>query len=117
VLLSYPVLSEKGELVYGKGGKDLMFCAFYTAFFTFVREWSMEMVLAPLAKWAGLQKSKQGRFMEQCYSCVHYTIFGVYGIVGPWSLVHLPSFLRVVPDVTNTDMAVTNGTLLFGVSA
>jgi very-long-chain ceramide synthase len=87
VLLSYPLLNEKGELVYGKGGKDLMFCAFYTTFFTFIRELSMEMVLAPLAKRTGLKKSKQGRFMEQCYDFVHFTIFGIYGVVGPLSLV------------------------------
>ena len=113
VMLSYPILTERGELVYGKGKKDLMFCAFYTAFFTFVREVSMEMVFAPLAKWAGLKKSKQGRFMEQCYDCVHFTIFGIYGVVRSQALKNV---LILVADVANTDMAIANGTILLGVS-
>lgn len=108
------MLTERGQLVYGKGKKDLMFCAFYTAFFTFVRELTMEMVLAPLAKRAGLKKSKHGRFMEQCYSCVQFTIFGIYGVVGSR---FSDCFLRVVSDVTNTDMAISNGTILPGISA
>lgn len=109
-------MSENGELVYAKGIKDLMFCAFYTAFFTFLRELSMEMVWAPLAKRAGLKKSKQGRFMEQCYECVHFTIFGVYGVVSFFFLKHLRSGLRVVSDDANADMALTNRAFLLGVS-
>ena len=81
VLLSYATMGPDGQICYGKGGNDLMFCAFYTAFFTFLRELTMEMVLAPLARKTGLKKSKQGRFMEQCYSCAHYTVFGIYGLV------------------------------------
>jgi len=109
-------MSDNGELVYAKGRKDLMFCAFYTAFFTFLRELSMEMVWAPLAKRAGLKESKQGRFMEQCYECVHFTIFGVYGVVSLFFLKHMRSELRVVSDVANADMALTNGAFLLGVS-
>jgi very-long-chain ceramide synthase len=81
VLLSYTMMGSDGQIVYGKGRKDLMFCAFYTAFFAFLRELTMETMLAPLARKTGLRKSKQGRFMEQCYSCVQYTVFGVYGVV------------------------------------
>lgn len=83
VMLSYRIVKPDGEICYGKGKKDLLFCAFYTALFTFLRELTMEMILEPLAKKTGLQKSKQGRFMEQCYSCVHYTVFGLYGLVCP----------------------------------
>jgi len=71
--------------MYGKGSKDLLFCAFYTAIFTFIRELLMEMVLRPLAKWLGFGKSKQSRFMEQCYALVHFIAFGFFG------LVHSPS--------------------------
>lgn len=81
VMLSYRVLQPDGEICYGKGMKDLLFCAFYTAFFTFLRELTMEMILEPLAKKTGLEKSKQGRFMEQCYSCAQFTVFGLFGLV------------------------------------
>jgi acyl-CoA-dependent ceramide synthase len=80
IMLSYRVV-KGGEVCYGKGGKDLLFCAFYAAFFTFLRELTMEMVLQPLARKTGLSKSKQGRFMEQCYSCLVYTLGGVLGLV------------------------------------
>ena len=83
VMLSYRIVKADGEICYGKGKKDFLFCAFYTAFFTFLRELAMEMILEPLVKKTGLKKSKQGRFMEQCYSCVHFTIFGLFGLVCP----------------------------------
>jgi very-long-chain ceramide synthase len=81
VLLSYGVPGNDGEMCYGKGKKDFLFCAFYAAVFTFVRELTMEMVLRPLARYLGLNKSKQGRFMEQCFSFLQFTISGLYGLV------------------------------------
>jgi very-long-chain ceramide synthase len=81
VMLSYRVVRADGDVCYGKGMKDFMFCAFYTAFFTFLRELTMEMILQPLARRTGLNTAKQGRFMEQCYSCVHFTVFGLFGLV------------------------------------
>lgn len=79
--LSYRTENPNGEVVYGKGRKDFLFCAFYAAFFTFLRELTMEMILEPLARKTGLNKSKQARFMEQCFSCVHFTISGLFGLV------------------------------------
>ena len=81
VLLSYPVVNAHGDVCYGKGRNDLLFCAFYTAVFTFLREFSMEMILRPLARRTGLSKAKQARFMEQCYDVVHFGISGVFGLV------------------------------------
>jgi hypothetical protein len=81
VVLSYRVVKDDGEVCFGKGGKDLLFVAFYAALFTFVREVAMEMILEPLARKAGLKKSKRGRFMEQCYDCFHYTVLGFLGLV------------------------------------
>lgn len=92
VLLSYPILQADGSVVYGKGRKDLMFCGFYTAVFTFIREFSMEMVLRPLARWLELSKSKQSRFMEQCYALVYFIAFGLFGLVTSLTLSFL--FLR-----------------------
>jgi hypothetical protein len=81
VMMSYRVVKPDGEICYGKGKKDFLFCAFYTAVFTFLRELTMEMVLRPLARKTGLNKTKQDRFMEQSYSCLHYTVFGLFGLV------------------------------------
>ena len=83
VLLSYPQPQSDGTVMYGKGSKDLLFCAFYTAVFTFIREFLMEMVWRPLAKWLGFDKSKQSRFMEQCYALVYFLAFGCFGLVHP----------------------------------
>jgi TRAM1-like protein len=81
VVLSYRLVQDDGEVRFGKGGKDLLFVAFYAALFTFVRELTMEMLLEPLARKVGLKKSKRGRFMEQCYSCFHFTVLGMLGLV------------------------------------
>ena len=86
ILLSYRTVNENGDVCYGKGRKDVMFFSFYVAVFTFIRELTMEMVLEPLARKTGLKKSKQGRFMEQCFSMIHFTISGLSGLVVP----HLP---------------------------
>jgi acyl-CoA-dependent ceramide synthase len=96
VALSYRVVHPDGEVVYGKGVKDLLFCAFYAALFTFLRELTMEMILEPLALKTGLSKSKRGRFMEQCYSCFHYTVLGLLGMVS-----HIRRVLTAVRDVTD----------------
>jgi len=80
--LSYPIVNQYGDTCYGKGAKDLMFVAFYAAFFTFLRELTMEMVLSPLAlKLFPKQKSKRHRFMEQGYELLHFSIAGFYGLV------------------------------------
>jgi very-long-chain ceramide synthase len=84
VLLSYPVRQPDGSVMWGKGWKDLLFCTFYTFVFTFVRELSMEAVLRPFSKIMGMKtKSKQARFMEQCYAIVYFITFGLFGLVGP----------------------------------
>lgn len=103
VLLSYRIVNSDGDVCYGKGAKDLMFCAFYTAFFTFLRELSMEMILAPLARKTGLTKAKQGRFMEQCYDILHFGFSGVFGVV---STTLEEKTNELVCDVTDTDVAV-----------
>jgi len=81
VMLSYRIVNEDGDVCYGKGLLDFLFCAFYTAVFAFFRELTMEMILQPLARRTGLTKLKQDRFMEQCYSCAQFTVFGLFGLV------------------------------------
>jgi TRAM1-like protein len=81
VRLSYPVAGKGGQVMYGKGLNDLLFVSFYGAFFTFLRVLIMEYVLSPLSDRLGFQKSKKTRFIEQCLSIIHYSAFGLYGLV------------------------------------
>lgn len=69
IFLSYPVA---GTSQYGKGGHDFTFVAFYTVFFSFLREFIMQQAIRPLAIRAGMRtRSKQFRFMEQAYSALY----------------------------------------------
>jgi acyl-CoA-dependent ceramide synthase len=77
VTISYHV---EGTDQYGKGIKDITFVMFYMVFFTFFREFVMQVIIKPLAKIGGLKKtSKMKRFMEQAYSAVYYSISGPFG--------------------------------------
>ena len=115
VVLSYRVVNADGDICYGKGRKDLLFCVFYAAVFTFLRELTMEMVLEPLARKSGLKKTKQGRFMEQCFSLIHFTISGLFGLVPPPLLVPRTKF--VVRHVTDPHVVHEYGTILLGISS
>ncbi|PSR75801.1 TLC domain-domain-containing protein [Coniella lustricola] len=66
---------------YGKGPWDIAFVSFYAIVLSFTREFIMQEVLRPLARYAGLKsKSKQNRFMEQMYTAVYF------GCIGPWGM-------------------------------
>ena len=81
IVLSYRVVNRDGDICYGKGGKDLVFCAYYAVVFLFLRELTMEKVLEPLATKLMANKSKRHRLMEQCFAVVHYSIGGLCGLV------------------------------------
>ncbi|KAK9239791.1 TLC domain-containing protein [Lipomyces kononenkoae] len=87
---SYKIMpvGEGSAVMYGKGKKDFCFVAYYTIVFSFVREFFMQQIFEPLAKWCGLTKpGKIKRFMEQTYSIMYY------GIMSPWGLYimrHMP---------------------------
>ncbi|KAI4124470.1 MAG: hypothetical protein LQ338_004788 [Usnochroma carphineum] len=66
---------------YGKGRKDFAFVAFYIVVLSFTREFIMQRILRPLARWFQLNtRSKQNRFMEQTYTALYFGIFGPYGL-------------------------------------
>jgi acyl-CoA-dependent ceramide synthase len=66
---------------YGKGLKDLAFFGFYTIVLSFTREFLMQCLIRPIAIRAGiLNRARQARFMEQCYTAVYFGIFGPYGL-------------------------------------
>ncbi|ODQ81186.1 hypothetical protein BABINDRAFT_160578 [Babjeviella inositovora NRRL Y-12698] len=82
VTLSYAIPGTEPQ-EYGKGLKDLSFVAFFIVFFTFFREFAMQMVLRPIAvNWFGITKEgKLNRFMEQTYSMLYYGTMGPFGLL------------------------------------
>lgn len=55
--------------------------SFYTIVLSFTREFIMQELLRPLARFAGLRsKGKQARFMEQMYTAIYF------GFTGPWGM-------------------------------
>ncbi|OQO14667.1 hypothetical protein B0A48_00048 [Cryoendolithus antarcticus] len=66
---------------YGKGPLDLAFVAFYTVVLTFTREFTMQLLLRPLAQYSGIRsRGKQARFMEQAYTALHFSVLGPLGL-------------------------------------
>lgn len=82
-LLSGYVPDSTSELPrYGKSYYDLVFLAYYTVFFSFVREYLAIKVSQPLARYFGLRKEgKIDRFAEQFYAVVYFAFFGTWGYV------------------------------------
>ncbi|KAI2471634.1 longevity assurance proteins LAG1/LAC1 [Annulohypoxylon bovei var. microspora] len=86
IFLSYPLPRELGAdpdspTQYGKGLWDIAFVVFYTVVLSFTREFIMQEVLRPLARYAGLKsRGKQSRFMEQMYTAIYFGILGPAGM-------------------------------------
>ncbi|KAF5681051.1 acyl dependent ceramide synthase [Fusarium heterosporum] len=89
IFLSYKLprddLNEPAQ--YGKGRWDIAFVGFYTIVLSFTREFIMQEVLSPLARYYNLTRGKKARFMEQVYTAIY---FGVLGPVGLWVMSHTP---------------------------
>ena len=85
--------------MYGKGPKDLCFVFFYMIFFTFLREFIMQVILRPLSiKMGSTRENKIRRMMEQMYSIFYYSISGPFGlyIMYPVSYTHLDVYKRQI---------------------
>jgi len=83
IFLSYrlPVSSPDEVPQYGKGRWDVAFVTFYTVVLSFTREFIMQEILRPLARWAGLRsRGKQARFMEQMYTAIYFGLLGPAGM-------------------------------------
>jgi very-long-chain ceramide synthase len=65
---------------YGKGLWDIAFVTFYIVVLSFTREFIMQELLRPLARYAGLKKTKQARFMEQVYTAIYFAVLGPAGM-------------------------------------
>ncbi|CDK24098.1 unnamed protein product [Kuraishia capsulata CBS 1993] len=78
--VSYEIPGTEPKM-YGKGKKDFAFVAFYMLFFTFTREFTMQVILRPLAYRFGIQKeAKVKRFLEQMYAVSYYSFTGPLGL-------------------------------------
>lgn len=104
VAISYHV---PGTNQYGKGIKDLAFVTFHMVFFTFFREFCMECILRPLAKFllGSTKPAKVTRFMEQSYSVIYYGLSGPFGLYVMYQtdlwLFRTDTMYATYPDLTN----------------
>ncbi|KAF4978820.1 hypothetical protein FZEAL_4864 [Fusarium zealandicum] len=89
IFLSYklPQADASVPAQYGKGLWDIAFVTFYTIVLSFTREFIMQELLAPLARWYKLGRGKKARFMEQVYTAIY---FGVLGPFGLWVMSRTP---------------------------
>lgn len=89
IFLSYklPQDDPNEPAQYGKGRWDIAFVGFYTIVLSFTREFIMQELLSPLARYYNLTRGKKARFMEQVYTALY---FGVLGPAGLWVMSHTP---------------------------
>lgn len=86
IFLSYklPIPEDAPEgtpAQYGKGPWDIAFVSFYIIVLSFTREFIMQELLKPLARYAGIKaKGKQARFMEQMYTAVYFAFSSPWGM-------------------------------------
>ena len=65
---------------YGKGYWDIAFVSFYTIVLSFTRDFIMQELLRPLARFCGIKsRGKQLRFMEQMYTAIYFSFMGLSG--------------------------------------
>lgn len=103
--LSYAVPGTD-PVMYAKGVKDFVFVFHMMIFFTFFREFVMQVICKPIAIRNGLTKrGKIQRFMEQSYSIVYY---GISSPLGLYIMYHTPmwffktsEFYREYPHKTH----------------
>lgn len=91
---------------YGKGIKDLTFIFFYMIFFTFLREFLLDIVLRPLPKALNVRsRHKSKRIIEQAFYVFYYGCscpFGLYVMYHSdlW-LFRTDTMYKTYPDYTN----------------
>lgn len=86
--LSYQIENTSNPILFDKGWKDFCFVGYMIIFFTFLREFIMQIALKPLAIYFGMKsKSKMSRFTEQTYAIFYY---GITGPLGLYIMYHSP---------------------------
>lgn len=92
---------------YGKGIKDLCFIFFYMIFFTFLREFLMDVFIKPLTLKLGVTSNHRiKRMMEQIYAIIYYGVSGPIGLYimsncELWFFRTAPMY-NTYPDYTNS---------------
>lgn len=79
---------------------------FYTIVLSFTREFIMQEILRPMARWAGLKsRGKQARYMEQMYTALYFGIMGPLGMYvmsrGPVWYFNTTAFYEAYPHKTH----------------
>ncbi|TDZ16650.1 Sphingosine N-acyltransferase-like protein FUM17 [Colletotrichum orbiculare MAFF 240422] len=73
--------AEDAPAQYGKGLWDVAFVFFYSIVLTFTREFVMQEILRPFAKYCQIRsRGKQQRFMEQMYTAIYFGVLGPAGL-------------------------------------
>lgn len=73
--------AEDAPTLYGKGKWDAGFVVFNMVVLSFTREFIMQELLRPLARYCGLRGAgKQLRFMEQMYTGIYFFFLGPAGL-------------------------------------
>ncbi|KAF3012954.1 hypothetical protein E8E14_001143 [Neopestalotiopsis sp. 37M] len=87
IFLSYKLPLEAGAdpettpHQYGKGLWDIAFVTFYTIVLSFTREFIMQELLRPIARYFGIRsRGKQSRFLEQAYTAIYFAFLGPAGM-------------------------------------
>jgi acyl-CoA-dependent ceramide synthase len=83
IFLSYalPTSSPDEVVQYGKGRWDIALVSFYVVVLSFTREFIMQELLRPLARFCGMKsRGKQSRFMEQTYMALYTGTLGATGM-------------------------------------
>lgn len=85
IFLSYkqqPVGADAAKPVqYGKGKQDITFVCFYMIVLSFTREFFMQELFRPLARFFGIRsQGKQLRFMEQMYTALYFAFMAPFGV-------------------------------------
>ena len=103
VAISYRI----GETdMYAKGIKDLCFVFFYMIFFTFLREFMLDVVLRPVPHWLGAtSRHRSKRIIEQLFYVFYYSLSGPFGIYVMYHsdlwLFRTDTMYKTYPDINN----------------
>lgn len=91
---------------YGKGIKDLCFVFYYMIFFTFLREFLLDIVIRPLPKLLNVHSKHRGkRIMEQTFYIIYYAFSSPFGLYVMYTsdlwLFRTAEMYKTYPDFTN----------------
>lgn len=92
--------------MYAKGIKDIAFIFYYMIFFTFLREFLLDVVLRPLPKWLHVEsKHRSKRIIEQAFYVVYYSFSSPFGLYCMYHsdlwLFRTDTMYKTYPDINN----------------